>query len=212
MEFESIPTAERAAQVFGDLTLSIWSSSDALVKAAAAAAPASGEAAAFKEAVDKMGVASGVAQVRTLCSYTTQPLLLTRLGAAQGLSLPITSAEKLAGAESHRLYLLRDGAAVQGLLKVGVKHLYYWKKDGSTVELDPLCVLDIYVHESAQRRGVGKALFDAMLEREGLPPHKYAYDRPSAKMMPFLAKHFGLTAHNPQPNKFVVFDRFFDEA
>lgn len=31
-------------------------------------------------------------------------------------------------------------------------------------EVEPLCVLDFYVHESRQRTGCGKNLFEAMLE------------------------------------------------
>ena len=31
-------------------------------------------------------------------------------------------------------------------------------------EVSPLCVLDFYVHESKQRCGYGKALFEAMLK------------------------------------------------
>ena len=31
-------------------------------------------------------------------------------------------------------------------------------------EVEPLCVLDFYVHESRQRTGCGKKLFEAMLE------------------------------------------------
>jgi GNAT superfamily N-acetyltransferase len=32
--------------------------------------------------------------------------------------------------------------------------------NGAIVEVEPLCVLDFYVHESCQRQGVGKALFE----------------------------------------------------
>jgi GNAT superfamily N-acetyltransferase len=32
--------------------------------------------------------------------------------------------------------------------------------NGTFVEITPLCVLDFYVHESWQRQGVGKALFE----------------------------------------------------
>ena len=34
-------------------------------------------------------------------------------------------------------------------------------------EVSPLCVLDFYVHESKQRCGYGKALFEAMLKVSG---------------------------------------------
>ena len=79
---------------------------------------------------------------------------------------------------------------------------------GATSELDPLCVLDFYVNESCQRKGcdrlrascvshacrardtrgplpftrrLGRTLFDAVVEREGVDAAHLAYDRPSAK-------------------------------
>ena len=63
--------------------------------------------------------------------------------------------------------------------------------------IKPRCVLDFYVHESLQRQGVGLRLFEFMLENENLPAHKYAYDRPSPKLLGFLRKHFGLTKYSP---------------
>eukprot|EP00499_Haloplacidia_sp_CaronLabIsolate_P002742 CAMPEP_0196784530 /NCGR_PEP_ID=MMETSP1104-20130614/17185_1 /TAXON_ID=33652 /ORGANISM="Cafeteria sp., Strain Caron Lab Isolate" /LENGTH=71 /DNA_ID=CAMNT_0042154815 /DNA_START=41 /DNA_END=253 /DNA_ORIENTATION=- len=66
---------------------------------------------------------------------------------------------------------------------------------GRMVEMSPLCVLDFYVHESCQRQGVGKQLFDVMLEHSGSTPARLAYDRPSPKLLAFLDKHFGLRAY-----------------
>jgi alpha-tubulin N-acetyltransferase 1 len=54
--------------------------------------------------------------------------------------------------------------SVIGFLKVGVKHLYVYDSHGQVHERTPLCVLDFYVHESKQRSGYGKKLFDVMLE------------------------------------------------
>ncbi len=54
--------------------------------------------------------------------------------------------------------------SVVGILKVGVKHLYVYDSNGQVHEGTPLCVLDFYVHESKQRLGYGKRLFDTMLE------------------------------------------------
>jgi GNAT superfamily N-acetyltransferase len=53
---------------------------------------------------------------------------------------------------------------VIGILKVGAKHLYVYDSHGQVHERTPLCVLDFYVHESKQRLGYGKRLFDTMLE------------------------------------------------
>lgn len=41
-------------------------------------------------------------------------------------------------------------------------------------EIEPVCVLDFYVHESCQRQGVGKALFEV---RGGLVATERADDR-----------------------------------
>lgn len=49
-----------------------------------------------------------------------------------------------------------------------------------------------------------------MLLRENLQPAQLAYDRPSPKLMAFLAKHFGLTKFRPQNNNYVIFDDYFE--
>ena len=50
-----------------------------------------------------------------------------------------------------------------GILKVGRKRLFVYDTHGNQHEIEPLCVLDFYVHESRQRRGYGRQLFDFML-------------------------------------------------
>ena len=74
---------------------------------------------------------------------------------------------------------------------MGKKNLFISSHSGYQ-EIKPLCVLDFYVHESCQRMGVGKELFEYMLEREGKEPHELGYDRPSAKLLGFLRKNYGL--------------------
>lgn len=54
--------------------------------------------------------------------------------------------------------------SVLGLLKIGPKKLFLLDKKGSQNELNPVCVLDFYIHESCQRVGLGKLLFDHFLE------------------------------------------------
>jgi GNAT superfamily N-acetyltransferase len=39
-------------------------------------------------------------------------------------------------------------------------HLACLQANGAIAEIEPLCVLDFYVHEQYQRQGVGKALFE----------------------------------------------------
>ncbi len=81
---------------------------------------------------------------------------------------------------------------------------------GQIKEISPLCVLDFYVHESVQRNGLGKLLFEKMLFVEGVKPEKLAYDRPSEKLLAFLAKHYGLKRYVPQNNNYVVYNAYFD--
>ena len=53
----------------------------------------------------------------------------------------------------------------EDLLEFGVTFTLYVIQDGDggVKEIDPMCVLDFYVHESTQRQGVGKKLFSYML-------------------------------------------------
>ena len=53
--------------------------------------------------------------------------------------------------------------AVVGFLKTGSKKLFIYDRQGNQHEMEPLCILDFYVHESCQRQGSGKRLFEVML-------------------------------------------------
>ncbi|XP_054276718.1 alpha-tubulin N-acetyltransferase-like [Macrosteles quadrilineatus] len=135
---------------------------------------------------------------------------------AQGLHHPITSAERLRICD-HTLYIMMDPrdnhgkGSVVGILKMGVKHLFLSDPTGMVHEKETLCVLDFYVHESKQRTGIGKRMFDYMLEDKDIKPCKLAIDRPSQNILYFLNKHYGLAKIYPQNNNFVLFEGFFDE-
>jgi hypothetical protein len=58
--------------------------------------------------------------------------------------------------------------------------------------------------------GVGRNLFAAMLKGEGVSAAKLAYDRPSPKLLSFLAKYYQLKAYTPQANNFVVYRKYFE--
>ncbi|KAF2902838.1 hypothetical protein ILUMI_03355 [Ignelater luminosus] len=98
------------------------------------------------------------------------------------------------------------------MLKTGKKSLYVFDRDGHHYQVAPPCVLDFYVHESRQRTGLGKQLFEHMLQKEKVEPVKLAVDRPSDKLLSFLNKHYGLNNALRQMNNYVVFDGFFPEA
>ena len=61
------------------------------------------------------------------------------------------------------LFSCRGRGTVIGILKIGHKKLFVYTNHGNVHEMEPLCVLDFYVHESRQRMGCGRKLFDYML-------------------------------------------------
>ena len=105
---------------------------------------------------------------------------------------------------------LRGPTRVLGILKTGDKNLFIHRPSSpKPIEMEPRCVLDFYVAENAQRRGVGFLLFAFFLRNENKHPARLAYDRPSAKFLAFLRKHHGLGTYQTQTNNFVVFDAYF---
>jgi hypothetical protein len=130
-------------------------------------------------------------------------------GVAQNLNGPITTLDNLMQNRDQTLILCRDekGKAI-GYLKYGSKDLYFYDPKGKTHQCkDVLCLLDFYVEDSVQRRGAGRALFDEMLSQlAGLLPQYIAYDRPSPKLIAFMAKHFNLTKPDLQPNRYAIFE------
>ena len=130
---------------------------------------------------------------------------------AQGLGSTITTHSKLINSQgSQNLYMIVQGYQALALLKTGTKSLFI--QGSNQQQINPRCVLDFYVHESLQRQGVGLRIFEYMMEYENLAAHKYAYDRPSPKLLGFLRKHFSLTNYSPQMNHFVIFDEYFGNS
>ncbi|XP_074092876.1 alpha-tubulin N-acetyltransferase 1 isoform X2 [Macrotis lagotis] len=134
---------------------------------------------------------------------------------AQHLPGPITSASRMES-NRHVMYVLKDAStrpagkgAIIGFLKVGYKKLFVLDDRGAHNEVEPLCILDFYIHESLQRHGHGLKLFQYMLEKERVEPHQLAIDRPSEKLLRFLNKHYNLESTVPQVNNFVIFEGFF---
>lgn len=95
-----------------------------------------------------------------------------------------------------------------GFIKTGQKNLFI-TVGGQMKQINARCVLDFYVHESVQRCGLGKKLFEKMMANEKLAPWKYGYDRPSEKLLAFLAKHYLLSNYTEQVNHFVVYEEYF---
>ncbi|XP_049987702.1 alpha-tubulin N-acetyltransferase 1 isoform X7 [Alexandromys fortis] len=134
---------------------------------------------------------------------------------AQHLPAPITSASRMQS-NRHVVYILKDisarpagKGAIIGFLKVGYKKLFVLDDREAHNEVEPLCILDFYIHESVQRHGHGRELFQYMLQKERVEPHQLAIDRPSPKLLKFLNKHYNLETTVPQVNNFVIFEGFF---
>lgn len=97
---------------------------------------------------------------------------------AQSLRVPVTSFDRIRFGPQ-RLYLCtccaskKPGALlIKGMLKVGEKKLFIRRENGRIRETCPLCVLDFYVHESCQRAGLGRRLFEGMLSWESKRAHQ----------------------------------------
>ena len=78
-------------------------------------------------------------------------------------------------------------------------------RSGEQNETFATCVLDFYVHESRQRSGCGRKLFEHMLGDQGIAQPSYmAIDRPSPKLLGFLKKYYGLAAPIPQVSRALL--------
>ncbi|KAI9199396.1 touch receptor neuron protein Mec-17-domain-containing protein [Polychytrium aggregatum] len=100
------------------------------------------------------------------------------------------------------------GSVIVGMLKVGPKNLFVMDANNRQLQVTPLCVLDFYIHESFQRRGYGKRLFDFMMTMENCTAASLAYDKPSPKLLSFVKKYYGLSEFLPQNNNFILFREY----
>ncbi len=137
---------------------------------------------------------------------------------SQCLNKPLTSVEILdserSSSEGRMLHVAALDNDIVGYATTGYKDLWLYDHKNLSKGLvhcpKALCLLDFYVDRDRQRRGLGRIVFDHMLEERATQPGKLAFDRPSEKLLPFLAKHYGL-AETPgeQSAKFAVFSEFF---
>uniref|UniRef100_A0A1I7ZQX9 Alpha-tubulin N-acetyltransferase n=1 Tax=Steinernema glaseri TaxID=37863 RepID=A0A1I7ZQX9_9BILA len=134
---------------------------------------------------------------------------------AMNLKCPLTTCEKLIISDN-TVYLAweRDHekavSRLIGILKVGRKKLFLYDNDRNTYEGELICLLDFYVHHSAQRQGYGKALFDFMLQSERAKVERMAFDSPTVTLLAFLNKHYDLSNAIWQNTNFVVFPQLFE--
>jgi len=135
---------------------------------------------------------------------------------SQGLKRPLTTFERLVeGDDDQKLYILwqrgESKPMVFGYAKVTRKQLYLRDREDQQFIHSPLCVMEFYVLESAQRQGQGLQLFKYILENEEQQQaYQLAFDNPSKPMLEFLSDHFECSDPHWQSNRFVVFDKFFE--
>jgi alpha-tubulin N-acetyltransferase 1 len=129
---------------------------------------------------------------------------------AQGLRSIITSSSRFFASSDNKIFLKVEGPKLVGFIKTGIRKLFYSNEIGRIIEMSPLCLLDFYVHESCQRSGFGKEIYEFMLRCENTTANKIAIDRPSMKSLTFMRKHYNLSDYIPQNNNFVVYRQYFD--
>eukprot|EP00701_Giardia_intestinalis_P000039 XP_001703863.1 Hypothetical protein GL50803_117393 [Giardia lamblia ATCC 50803] len=106
----------------------------------------------------------------------------------------------------HFLFLAVDEDQCLGILKGGIKHLFMLDSQSETREMDAMCCLDFYTHETVQRRGIGTRLFRAMGLHTHISAQGWVFDRPSPKLLAFLSKVYDMHDFKAQPNNFLMLD------
>ena len=107
---------------------------------------------------------------------------------AQNLQTVITSTNRFFPS-NHTLFIKADKNKVFGYIKVGPKKLFLRDRLFNYHERKTLWVLDFYVYDNFRRKGIGKKLFDYMLNLENTEPDLLAYDRPTLRLLAFLKKN-----------------------
>ena len=103
---------------------------------------------------------------------------------SQKLSTIITSSQKFF-TSNDRIDLKGFKNKVLDFIKVGIQKLYVRDKYFNYHNVSPVCVIDFYVHESCQRKGIGKELFEYMVNFERKVPEEMAYQRPTSSLLNF---------------------------
>ena len=142
----------------------------------------------IKEILDKMGELSSKSQ-NLLVNVTTTNRFFT---------------------SDHTLIIKADKNKVLGYIKVGPKRLFLRDRICNYHERKTLCVLDFYIYDTEQRKGLGKEIFDFMLNYKKINPGELAYDRPTLRFLAFLKRNYGLENYIQQENNFTIYDEFFE--
>lgn len=129
--------------------------------------------------------------------HETISLLIDELGMwssrAQGKLRPCTSVVNIRkSGTDERMFIDYDYKRdrVNGFVRFGERNI----PQGKGEFLNCFCLLDFWVHNSVERRGVGQKLFNYALQSVGKTPNELAYPSFSNKLEAFLATKYGLKA------------------
>ena len=128
---------------------------------------------------------------------------------SQNLLVNVTTTNRFFPSD-HTLIIKADKNKVLGYIKVGPKRLFLRDRICNYHERKTLCVLDFYIYDTEQRKGLGKEIFDFMLNYKKINPGELAYDRPTLRFLAFLKRNYGLENYIQQENNFTIYDEFFE--
>ena len=128
---------------------------------------------------------------------------------SQNLLVNITTTNKFFPSDQC-LIIKADKNKVLGYIKVGPKKLFLRDRICNYHERKTLCVLDFYIYDTEQRKGIGREIFDFMLNYKNIEPGELAYDSPTLRFLAFLKRNYGLENFITQENNFTIFDEFFE--
>ena len=128
---------------------------------------------------------------------------------AQNLLVNITTTNRFFPSDQC-LIIRADKNKVLGYIKVGPKKLFLRDRICNYHERKTLCVLDFYIYDTEQRTGLGREIFDFMLNYKNIHPGELAYDSPTLRFLAFLKRNYGLENFIAQENNFIIFDEFFE--
>lgn len=94
---------------------------------------------------------------------------------AQDLKHPLTTYSRFDTSKDCKIYVKAEAHTVYGFLRIEYKKLMYVDKQGNSKEGRFICLVDFYVPESLQRSGVGKIIFNKMLETEKIKAFQIAF-------------------------------------
>ena len=128
---------------------------------------------------------------------------------SQNLLVNITTTNKFFPSDQC-IIIKAEKNKVLGYIKIGPKKLFLRDRICNYHERKTLCVLDFYIYDAALRKGIGRQIFDFMLNYKKISPGELAYDRPTLRFLSFLKKNYVLENYITQENNFIIFDEYFE--